>query len=59
MRPPTHDDPNAIPRNGTEVPLLELDDPSRRPRAAASDERRRRRVPGDAAAPLRAQSSGT
>jgi hypothetical protein len=30
MRPPTHDDPNAIPRNGTEVPWPELpgaDDP--------------------------------
>ena len=28
MRPPTHDNPNAIPRNGTDVPWLELDDPS-------------------------------
>jgi hypothetical protein len=28
MRPPTHDDPNAIPRNGTDVPWLDLDDPS-------------------------------
>ncbi|GAA3182960.1 hypothetical protein GCM10010531_41500 [Blastococcus jejuensis] len=30
MRPPTHDDPNAIPRNGTDVPWVELDDPSHR-----------------------------
>ena len=30
MRPPTHDDPNAIPRNGTDVPWIELDDPSHR-----------------------------
>ena len=28
MRPLTHDDPNAIPRNGTDVPWPELDDPS-------------------------------
>jgi hypothetical protein len=26
MRPPAHDDPNAIPRNGTEVPWPELPD---------------------------------
>jgi hypothetical protein len=42
MRPPTHDDPNAVPRNGTEVPWLDLDDRSRRPdrpdhRPAAAD----------------------
>lgn len=30
MRPPTHEDPNAIPRNGTDVPWIELDDPSHR-----------------------------
>jgi hypothetical protein len=46
MRPPTHDDPNAIPRNGTEVPWLDLDDPGRtRDRAA-----QRRGAPEDAAA---------
>ena len=54
MRPPTHTDPNAIPRNGTEVPWPELDDPSpdirtRAPRrdaaegaSAAGDQQRRR-----------------
>ena len=54
MRPPTHTDPNAIPRNGTDVPWLELDDPShdvspRAPRrngpdgaSAAGDQQRRR-----------------
>jgi hypothetical protein len=24
MRPPTHDDPHAIPRNGTDVPWVDL-----------------------------------
>jgi len=24
MRPPTHDDPHAIPRNGTDVPWVEI-----------------------------------
>jgi hypothetical protein len=54
MRPPTHTDPNAIPRNGTDVPWLELDDPShdvrtRTPRqngpdgASAAGDRQRRR----------------
>ena len=54
MRPPTHTDPNAIPRNGTDVPWLELDDPShdvhpRAPRpstsedASAAGDRQRRR----------------
>jgi hypothetical protein len=53
MRPPTHDDPNAIPRNGTDVPWLDLDDPSRSPArrngarpaegAASAAERQRRR----------------
>ena len=28
MQPPTHTDPDAIPRNGTDVPLIDLDDPS-------------------------------
>ncbi len=54
MRPPTHDDPNAIPRNGTDVPWLDLEDPSharlhpsRRHRddgatASAADRQRRR-----------------
>ena len=42
MRPPTHTDPNAIPRNGTDVPWLDLDDPShdvpkRAPRPSAHD----------------------
>ena len=51
MRPPTHTDPNAIPRNGTDVPWLELDDPShdvRKPAprcrdgtSAAGDQQRR------------------
>jgi hypothetical protein len=27
MRPPTHDDPNAIPRNGTDVPWVDLPEP--------------------------------
>jgi hypothetical protein len=26
MRPPTHDDPHAIPRNGTDVPWLDTPD---------------------------------
>ena len=26
MRPPTHDDPDAIPRNGTDVPWVEIPD---------------------------------
>jgi hypothetical protein len=26
MRPPTHDDPHAIPRNGTDVPWVEIPD---------------------------------
>lgn len=54
MRPPTHDDPHAVPRNGTDVPWLELDDPSHRrvlPREArhgddrttAAGQRQRRR----------------
>jgi hypothetical protein len=52
MRPPTHTDPNAIPRNGTDVPWPELDDPShdvrtRAPRrsddAPAADDQQRRR----------------
>jgi len=54
MRPATHDNPNAIPRNGTDVPWLELDDPSHnRPRpggpqqrdghASATGDRQRRR----------------
>jgi hypothetical protein len=43
MRPATHDDPNAIPRNGTDVPWLELDDPSHeRPRTRAPQGRRER-----------------
>ena len=29
LRPPTHTDPNAIPRNGTDVPWVDL--PERRP----------------------------
>jgi hypothetical protein len=40
MRPATHDDPNAIPRNGTDVPWLDLDDPSH-------DRPRRRQQPRD------------
>ena len=40
MRPPTHDNPNAIPRNGTDVPWLELDDPSHgRPSTGAPQRR--------------------
>ena len=43
MRPATHDDPNAIPRNGTDVPWLELDDPSHeRPRTRSAQGRRER-----------------
>ena len=52
MRPATHDDPNAIPRNGTEVPWVDLRDPGadqgrelRRPRRdsyAGSGDRQRR-----------------
>lgn len=38
MRPPTHDDPNAIVRNGTEVPWVEIPEPQ-------SEERRRTAVP--------------
>jgi hypothetical protein len=42
MRPPTHTDPDAIPRNGTEVPWVDIappePDPERavRPRAAGA-----------------------
>ena len=53
MRPPTHDNPNAIPRNGTDVPWVELSDPAHarhRPDAGSGDDvgrgsegRRRRR----------------
>ena len=56
MRPLTHDNPNAIPRNGTDTPWLELDDPSHsrartggphqqdgRATASATGERQRRR----------------
>jgi hypothetical protein len=51
MRPATHDDPNAIPRNGTEVPWVELPDLERGrsadraakdPGGTAAEERRRR-----------------
>jgi hypothetical protein len=39
MRPPTHDNPNAIPRNGTDVPWVELPDPAhaRRPQHGRGD----------------------
>jgi hypothetical protein len=52
MRPPTHTDPNAIPRNGTDVPWVELREPAHgraRDRTgddhdlAVSEERPRRR----------------
>jgi hypothetical protein len=51
MRPPTHDDPNAIPRNGTDVPWPEIDDPGRvrtasrhgREATASAADRQRRR----------------
>ncbi len=40
MRPATHNDPNAIPRNGTDVPWPELDDPSHsRPRTGGAHQR--------------------
>ncbi|WP_164704564.1 hypothetical protein [Blastococcus litoris] len=41
MRPPTHDDPKAIPRNGTEVPWVEIPDPHGGERRAASRQERR------------------
>lgn len=41
MRPPTHDDPNAIPRNGTEVPWVEIPDPHGGDRRAPSRQERR------------------
>ena len=51
MRPLTHDNPNAIPRNGTDVPWLDLDDPSHgRPRT-----RDQQRASDGAAAPGEAQ----
>ena len=38
MRPLTHDNPNAIPRNGTEVPWVDLPEPDRRtPRRGRND----------------------
>lgn len=53
MRPPTHTDPNAIPRNGTDVPWVELTEPRPDPRDGrdhADGDRSaaggRRRVPG-------------
>ena len=51
MRPSTHDDPNAIPRNGTDVPWLDLDDAGRARNRAAQ----RRAASDDAAAPREAQ----
>jgi hypothetical protein len=51
MRPPTHDDPNAIPRNGTDVPWPELDDPGHGPTSG----REARGARDGAAAPGEAQ----
>ena len=46
MRPPTHDDPNAIPRNGTDVPWVEIRDPSSGDRRPASGRERRTAATG-------------
>lgn len=40
LRPATHTDPNAIPRNGTDVPWVELPGPR-------TDEEPERQHPGD------------
>jgi hypothetical protein len=48
MRPLTHDDPDAIPRNGTEVPWVEIpelsaaDPPAEQPRPVATTPQGRR-----------------
>ena len=49
MRPPTHDNPNAIPRNGTDVPWLELDDPSHNQARAGGPQQQDGYAPASAA----------
>ncbi len=62
MRPPTHDDPNAIPRNGTEVPWLDLPDPAAADadtRGARPDSEAREDLPDRRSSPGAATQPGT